>query len=304
MSVLEFNNVTKFYDKKMALNNISLNVDIGNIIALVGHNGAGKTTLIKLLLGLIYPTKGHLKVLGLNIANPSNKNIKKKIGFLPETVTFKNNMSGIEVLNFFSRLKNTDQFNNMKLLEKVGLAEVSKQNIKTYSKGMIQRLGLAQALLGTPRILLLDEPTNGLDPILRLQFYDILSDLRERGVTILISSHALSEIENKVDKIIIINKGKIITNRSLSYLRQNTNIPIYLRFKIKKQVSNSIVTKLANYQYKLINKRTIEFKCFPKEKINIIKTAFKIGLEVDDLEIESTSMSTLYKYYIDERKVI
>jgi Cu-processing system ATP-binding protein len=303
MSVLEFNNVTKFYNKTMVLNNISFNVGEGNIIALVGHNGAGKTTLIKLLLGLISPSKGNVKVLGLNTLDTNYKNIKKNIGFLPETVAFKNNMSGLEILNFFSRLKDTDQSKNIKLLEEVGLEKVYKQNIKTYSKGMMQRLGLAQALLGTPRILLLDEPTNGLDPILRLQFYELLSNLKEKGVTILISSHALTEIENKVDKLIIINEGNIVANGPLLKLNQKAELPIYLRFKIKNQTIKSITNKLGNIKYTFIKKNIIEFKCSSSEKINVIKAAFKIGLKVEDIEIESPSMSALYKYYINQKRV-
>jgi Cu-processing system ATP-binding protein len=216
---------------------------------------------------------------------------------------FKHGMTGLGTLNFFSRLKQTNLTNNIKLLERVGLADVSGQNVKTYSKGMIQRLGLAQALLGSPRILLLDEPTTGLDPVLRHEFYNILSDLKARGVTILLSSHALPELENRVDKLIIMNMGKIVANGSLYELRQKARIPIRIRLKTKNKSTNSMAKKLRLNGSTYVNGKTIEFTCLPEKKMIFLRRASKIGVDLEDLEVELPSLYQLYAYYQNEVRI-
>jgi energy-coupling factor transporter ATP-binding protein EcfA2 len=156
----------------------------GEATALVGHNGAGKTTLIKLLLGLVRPSQGSVSVLGVDPAGRQGAEARRALGFLPENVAFHGAMTGTELMNFYARLKGQPVSRNRDLLARVGLAEAADRRVSTYSKGMRQRLGLAQTLIGDPRLLLLDEPTSGLDPASRAEVFDMIDRLRADGATI------------------------------------------------------------------------------------------------------------------------
>src|SRR6188472_4034629 len=160
------NAATKSYRKVHALTEFSCSLDEGETVALVGHNGAGKTTLIKLMLGLIRPSAGAVRVLGEDPA-AGEFAARRRLGYLPENVSFNAALTGHETLAFYARLKREPAKAVAVLLERVGLTHAANRRVGTYSKGMRQRLGLAQALLGRPRVLLLDEPTTGLDPALR-----------------------------------------------------------------------------------------------------------------------------------------
>lgn len=300
LSTLQFDGTCKAYSGKQVLDNVSLNVDEGSVVALVGHNGAGKTTMMKLLLGLIKPCSGTVRLLGFDPAGPDSAEAKRNLGFLPETVAFQQAMSGLEVLNFYARLKQANPADNMKLLERVGLAEAAKQRVKTYSKGMRQRLGLAQALLGAPRVMLLDEPTTGLDPALRRSFYDTLSDLKNDGVTVLLSSHALSELEPRVDKLAIMNHGQLMASGTLSELRQNARIPVRVRLHTQDGTAAQIANQLTDIEVDHLNGRTVEFTCAPSDKMILVRRISELGVAVEDLEIEVPSLDQLYAHYRNE----
>jgi len=218
-------NVSKQYGGVSAVKDVSFELNAGETIALVGHNGAGKTTLIKLMLGLIRPTSGSVTMLGGDPAR-GDFHVRQSVGYLPESVSFHMALTGRETLAFYARLKRVEFSNAELLFKRVGLAaEAVDRPVRTYSKGMRQRLGLAQALLGTPRVLLLDEPTSGLDPALRHNFYDLISELRADGATVLLSSHALTELENRADRVIIIDRGVKIADGTLDELRHIASLP-------------------------------------------------------------------------------
>ena len=203
--------VTKRYGSVEAVRDASFALTPG-ATALVGHNGAGKTTLMKLMLGLIRPTSGAISVLGENPA-AGQFEARRRLGYLPENVSFNAALTGRETLAFYARLKREPVARSMELLDRVGLGAAGARRVGTYSKGMRQRLGLAQALLGEPQVLLLDEPTTGLDPALRLSFYEIVQDLAQRGATVLLSSHALSELEERAERVIIMDRGRVVGRR-------------------------------------------------------------------------------------------
>ncbi|PIW98863.1 MAG: ABC transporter ATP-binding protein, partial [Ignavibacteria bacterium CG_4_8_14_3_um_filter_37_9] len=186
-------------------------VEQGTIFGLLGQNGAGKTTLIKVLLGIVYPTSGSCKMFGEDF---TNLHLKKRIGFLPENHKFPNYMTGKEVMTFFGKLSGLENLYLTKrideMLELVQMTKWSKSKIKTYSKGMMQRLGLAQAMLNNPDLLFLDEPTDGVDPIGRKEIRNVLLALKEEGKTIFLNSHLLSEVELITDRVAVLHKGKII----------------------------------------------------------------------------------------------
>ncbi len=205
-NTVELAGVTKRYGTIEAVRDVSFALPEGEAIALVGHNGAGKTTLLKLMLGLIRPTAGTIRVLGENPA-AGEFAARRALGYLPESVSFNAALTGREILTFYARLKREPVAKSLVLLDDVGLGEAAARRVGTYSKGMRQRLGLAQALIGAPKILLLDEPTTGLDPALRMSFYQIVQKLRDEGTTVVLSSHALTEIEERADRVIIMNRG-------------------------------------------------------------------------------------------------
>jgi Cu-processing system ATP-binding protein len=219
------NGVTKSYGSVRALRDVSFDLDPGRLSALVGHNGAGKTTLIKLMLGLIRADRGAIRVLGEDPA-AGEFSARRQLGYLPENVAFNAALSGRETLAFYARLKQIKPATAWALLDRVGLMDAADRRVGTYSKGMRQRLGLAQALLGRPRVLLLDEPTTGLDPALRQTFYEILGELRDDGATVLISSHALNELEDRAEHVLIMNRGVLVAQGTLAELRSVSQLPI------------------------------------------------------------------------------
>ena len=226
MSVsVSVNGVEKSYGAVRALRNVSFDLGPGRLSALVGHNGAGKTTLIKLMLGLIHADRGAIRVLNEDPA-AGEFSARRQLGYLPENVAFNAALTGRETLAFYARLKQIKPASAWPLLDRVGLTDAADRRVGTYSKGMRQRLGLAQALLGRPRVLLLDEPTTGLDPALRQTFYEILNELRDDGATVLISSHALNELEGRAEHVLIMNRGILVAQGTLAELRSISQLPI------------------------------------------------------------------------------
>jgi ABC-2 type transport system ATP-binding protein len=192
-----------------ALQGLTLTVEPGTIFGLIGQNGAGKTTLIKILLGLATPTSGAARLLG---GSPKDPAVRCRVGYLPEQMRLPDYFQAENFLRYMARLNGVDR-KAMKrripaLLERVGLAKARKP-IKDYSKGMQQRLGLAQALVSEPEVLFLDEPTDGLDPLGRKDVRDLLVQLRAEGKTIFLNSHLLSEIELVCDRIVILDRGSV-----------------------------------------------------------------------------------------------
>jgi len=214
--VVETNSLTKDYRPGMlkpavsALRGVSVKVERGCIFGLLGQNGAGKTTLVKILLSLVPPTSGSASVMG---KHPSDTSVRRLIGFLPEQMRLPEYMKAHSFLRYMGDLNGVDRATQRKripeLLELVGLPG-EKKVIKAYSKGMQQRLGLAQALLNDPDLLFLDEPTEGLDPIARKQVRDLLVGLRAKGKTIFLNSHILSEVEMICDELLMLRKGEMV----------------------------------------------------------------------------------------------
>jgi ABC-2 type transport system ATP-binding protein len=227
MNAIEITNISKTYispfrkTKVEALINLDLSVPAGTIFGLLGPNGAGKTTLIKILLLICFPNSGSAKILNEDIGNYKLKN---RIGYLPENHKFPSYLSGGEVLKFFGRLSGLVGIELEKrideLLVLVKMTQWKKLKVKGYSKGMMQRLGIAQALINDPELILLDEPTDGVDPIGRKEIRDILSDLRSKNKTIFLNSHLLSEVELISDRVAILNKGKLIREGTVKELTE------------------------------------------------------------------------------------
>lgn len=194
-----------------ALKELSLAVEAGEVFGLLGPNGAGKTTAIKIFMGLIYPTSGRAEILG---RAPWDVRVKGRIGFLPEGPYFYDYLTGVEFLDFYGRLFGLGHGERRRRIEEiltlVGLADFNHMKLREYSKGMLQRIGLAQALINDPEVIVLDEPMSGLDPVGRKELSDIIMGLKDRGKTVFFSSHILSDAERICDRVAVLNKGILV----------------------------------------------------------------------------------------------
>ncbi len=302
-STISLKSVSKHYPSHQAVTDVNLSVPEGCLMALVGHNGAGKTTLMKLILGLIKPTSGSLSILGRNPADQNSFRYRDSIGFLPENVAFEANMTGRELIHFYADLKQENKKRSLELLEMVGLADAMDRRYKTYSKGMKQRLGLAQALLGKPRMLLLDEPTSGLDPAARRHFYDIIRDLRKDGVTILLCSHVLTELEAQTDAVTVMNSGRVVATGSLNDLREQAGLPLSMRITVREGLSEKIATPLRNQNAVIthLNGRHLELECDPDAKMQLLRYLGELGSVIEDVELFNSSLDQLYAVFSDRR---
>jgi Cu-processing system ATP-binding protein len=220
--------VVKRYGEHAALDGVSLGVPRGQLFGLIGHNGAGKSTLFKLLLNLISPTSGRLWIAGREVRGTSSRDTRRRVGYLPENLVLYDNLDGLETLQFFARMKGAPQAQCAELLERVGLGGVGRRPVRGYSKGMRQRLGFAQALLGQPELLLLDEPTTGLDPAGTRDFFTQLQQLRDAGVTLVISSHVLAELQGRVDALAMLAEGRLAAQGTVQELRERSTLPLQL----------------------------------------------------------------------------
>lgn len=296
-AIVEFIDVGKRFGKVQALEQLTLSVQAGEIVGLLGHNGAGKTTSMKLILGLLRPTRGEVRVMGKAPSLQSSHEHRRRIGFLPENVSFYQQLSGREVLRYFARLKGAALPEVERLLERVGLAAAADRRVKTWSKGMRQRLGLAQALLAEPRLLMLDEPTAGLDPAATREFYNMLDELRGRGTTVLLSSHVLPGIEGHIDRAAILGQGRLLAAGSLDALRAQAALPLTIRVRgrwASQDWTHSI--SAAGMSVRPVDGHQLEFTGPESSKLAILRLVLEVpGLE--DVDVLPPSLDALYAHF-------
>jgi len=226
--VIETRSLRKEFGQNVAVADLSLEIGRGEVFGFLGPNGAGKTTSLKLLLGLIEPSAGRGIVLGAPLGRRA---ARERIGFLPEHFRFHDCLTGRELLRLHGRLFGLRgpplEARIDRLLARVDLADAADRQLKTYSKGMVQRAGLAQALINEPDIVFLDEPTSGLDPLGRLLVRSLIEEQRERGATVFLNSHLLGEVEATCDRVVFVKRGRVI--RELSLAAQPAQLEIELR---------------------------------------------------------------------------
>jgi Cu-processing system ATP-binding protein len=291
-------NVTKRYGRIPAVTSVSFDLSEGEMVALIGHNGAGKTTLIKLMLGLIRPTSGSIEVLGDNPAAGQFAG-RRRLGYLPENVSFDAALTGRETQAFYARLKREPVKEALELLDVVGLQSAAARRVDTYSKGMRQRLGLAQALIGRPRVLLLDEPTTGLDPELRQTFYEVIQRLAAEGTIVLLSSHALTELEERAGRVIIMNRGAKIADGSIDELRRLARLPTKIRLKVSGLAAGAVPAWLPTIApCRRLNGHIVEIDAAPEQKIELLHRATAAGTSVEDLDVIAPNLDELYAHFL------
>lgn len=246
--------------KVLAVDDIDFEVRPGEVLGLLGPNGSGKSTTVKMLLGLLYPTAGRLTVFG---ESPRDVNVKRRIGYLPEETPLYRYLTAFETLDFFGALFNLSALERKsraeQLLEMVGLAHVRDRRVGEFSKGMARRVGLAQAMVNDPAFLVLDEPTSGLDPIGCREVKDLILTLKERGKTVLITSHLLADVEDVCDRIVILYGGKIRAEGSLDDLlgistRDSISVP-HLPADVMEQLLALLRKNLSGEEFKISRPR-------------------------------------------------
>jgi len=291
MQSLTLSQVTKTFEDNRALHDVGFTVSPGERVALLGHNGAGKSTLMKIILGLIPADSGEISVMG---APPGSRAARRIVAYLPENVAFHPALTGLEQIRFYLRLRGEKVGVAMDLLERVGLAHAARRRIGTYSKGMRQRVGLAQALIGNPRLMVLDEPTSGLDPVSRRDFYAILDGLAAEGTAILLSSHALTEVEARTDRIVILSKGEMVANDTLAVLRRQAALPIHLQVTARPGAADTVAERLAGARF---NGAMVDLTCAHDEKLARLAQVAALGEFIEDVDVIPPSLEEIYSHF-------
>jgi len=306
MPAVEIQTISKrfksLFTRKMvdALVNVSFTVEEGEIFGLLGPNGAGKTTLVKILLGITFPTSGTASIFGENICHYQ---IREKVGYLPENHRYPSFLTGEQVLDYFGKLSGIESGSRKKkideLLDLVKMTRWRKMKIKKYSKGMMQRLGMAQALINEPDIIFLDEPTDGIDPIGRKEIRDILLALKNEGKTIFLNSHLLLEVELISDRIGILDNGLLVKEGKISDL---TNLGQEYQIVTEQLEESEKEIFIKNYSDIEIQNGTINLTIKDLKELNdfidllrqkniVIKSVFPKKSSLEDIFIDTIKMN-------------
>ena len=293
--------VHKHYGPIHAVDGVDLEVRSGELFGLIGHNGAGKSTMFKMMLGLIPLTAGEIRIDGAPVPGSDFRAVRRKVGYLPENVVLYDNLTGTETLDFFARLKGVSPAQNAALLERVGLMHAAKRRVREYSKGMRQRLGFAQALLGKPRILFLDEPTTGLDPEAIRGFYAILRQLKGEGVTMVITSHILAEIQERVDRLAIMAAGKVQATGTVQALREQMDLPLWFDVRVAPEDFEAVRNALGGLPVGAIEARDgrVAVQCARDAKMAVIAALASLNGKVRDLTVREPSLEDVFFGFSD-----
>lgn len=292
--MIRLEGVAKRFGTIEALCPMDLEIRSGEWLGLFGHNGSGKTTLIRILLGLTKPSSGRLLLDGEAPTDELWFAFRRRLGFMPEGIIFYEGMSGEENLKYLARLRGADPQTVLPCLEQVGLAAAARRRVGEYSKGMQQRLNLAQALVGRPEILILDEPIEGLDPQGVRDFFDLLRSGSIR--TVVLTSHRLAEVCNRVDRLCFLNRGRVTALGSVEEMRQKLQAPVRIHIFPKESLNGNLEAALDRLGAISVIK---EKESLSVEVRQSDKLAFLTGLKIcrdliDHLHIEEPGLEDIY----------
>ncbi len=296
---IQVSNVTKRFGQVQALDGVCLSVAHGEMFGLIGHNGAGKSTLFKLMLGLMPASSGAIRLHDTLIDDSGFRQVRRRIGYLPESFVTYDNLSGLEVLRLFADLKRVPRTECPALLERVGLGAAAGRRVRGYSKGMRQRLGFAQVLLGKPDLIFLDEPTNGLDAEGIHDFYRILREVQADGATVVITSHILAEIQERVDRLVILNSGRVAAQGTLTELRAQMVLPSVIEVSLQPgcaQQMHDALVHLAGLTL-AIDGDLVRISCAPARKMAALQVLSTLPHAVRDIGIREPSLEDLFLGY-------
>ncbi len=310
--IIRIAGVSRHFGSFTAVDDVSLDIHRGEVFGLIGHNGAGKSTLFKMMLGLLAPSAGRIEIAGESVAGPEARRVRQKVGYLPENIALWDNLSGLETLRFFARLKGLPTTECAALLARVGLADAGERPVRAYSKGMRQRLGFAQALLGSPQVLFLDEPTTGLDPRAIHFFWDTLAELRAQGLTIVLTSHILAELQHRVDRVAVMANGRVEALGTLAQLRDRFDLPLRMAVRLDEQQTRPVeqdasVRRLLDalppafgtLPHQLLDDEqpgaaTLLIEVPRTQKMALLQALLQTGLPIVDVQVEEPSLEDMF----------
>ena len=304
--VLETKRLTKHYGDFVAVDNLNLSIRKGEVFGLLGPNGAGKTTTILMLLGLTEPTAGEVRVLGFDPARQP-LSVKARVGYMPDQVGFYDELTARENLIYIAKLNGIprDQVKSRveEAIERVHLTEVIDKRVGTFSRGMRQRLGLADVLIKNPQLIIMDEPTQGLDPELAHEFLGLIHSLKEEGTTILLSSHLLHQVQIICDRVGLFTKGRMVLQGTVPELARMVLGGAY-RVQIE-AVGPTAKLKKALEAVQAVNKVSLANGMFEVEaqkdiRADAAEAVIKAGGRLHGLNVESQSLDDIYTRYFEE----
>ncbi len=286
--------------KKRVLDGISFDVREGEIYGFVGPNGAGKTTMVKLLMGLIRPSGGRARILGHDVSESA---FRRHVGFQPENTYFYDYLTAREILRFYARLSGVPRSGREgrveALLEQVGLSHAADARLRTYSKGMLQRVGIAQALVHDPRVVFLDEPMSGLDPIGRKEIRDLILQLRREGKTVFMNTHILPDVEMVCDRVAIIVKGRIVHHGAIDQFLEEGQRDVDLVLaslapEIPAQLEDAFGARIRGHGER------IEVRVNEKNLQSVLGSAITAGAEVVSVTPHRVSLESIFLHAVEE----
>ena len=288
MSVIEINNLTKYYGKARGIIDVSLNVEEGEIFGFIGPNDAGKSTTIRLLCSLIYPTKGSAAIFGKDVIKHGPE-IRQEIGYLPGEVFYYDKMKVIDLLKYSASFYNKDCTQRMYELAEIMELDL-KRKIDELSYGNKKKVGIVQGLLHQPKLLFLDEPTSGLDPLMQKKFFDLVREENKRGVTVFFSSHILAEVQKMCNRVAIIREGEIIKLEDIKTLQADN----YKKIRVQAPGLDETRFAVDGATNLLSENGAVTF--FYKGDINVI-TRILSASAISDLTIEEPTLEEIFMHY-------
>lgn len=301
--VLKTNNLTKQYNKNVVLDNVNITIKKGDIYGLIGRNGAGKTTLMKIITTLASPTSGTFELFNTSSENDELFDNKKRVGSLIEYPAFYPNLSAYDNLKYYTIQRGIVDKNQInKVLELVNLTGTGKKKVKTFSLGMKQRLGIALAILNSPDFVILDEPINGLDPIGISELRDTFKKLSDNGITLLISSHILSELYLLANEFGFLENGKLIKELSKEELDLECSKCLVIKTDDSKKVSVLLEKELNTNNYKVINNEEIRVYDYTDDSDKVSDVLVNNKIKIKGLYESGISLEEYFKEIIKEAK--
>ena len=303
MAAIEITNLSKHFGDVVAVDELDLTVEEGEIFGFLGPNGAGKSTTIDIILDFVRPTSGQVTVLGHD-AQKEGLQIRQQTGVLPDAYHVYNRLTGRQHLEFAIELKGTDD-DPMELLERVGIAEAADRKAGGYSKGMKQRLMLAIALLGKPDLLILDEPSTGLDPNGAKEIRDIIRQEKARGATVFFSSHVMEQVEAVCDRVGIINRGQLVALDNVEGLRaaKGAGETLYLQVKTLSDAVLKKITGVDGVELATIDDRRVRVMVGDRSKFEVLDDIDEITT-VEDFSVVTSSLGDLFIQYTNETQEV
>ncbi|MFO7618127.1 MAG: ABC transporter ATP-binding protein [Thermoplasmata archaeon] len=296
--IIRTKGLKKSYKNVQAVRGIDLNVEKGDIYGFLGPNGAGKTTTIKMILDLVHPDAGEILINGKS-TKTTGVLARQGIGYLPERAQFYQNLTAIQTMEFFAELKGVGKEECDELLAKVGMSQWRDEKVGTFSKGMVQLVGVAQALLGAPHILILDEPTSGLDPRWARALKDIMLEMNGRGTTVFFSSHLLSEVQELCKRVAILNKGQLVVEDTVSKVSRGLAGKPKLIIRVAGDAAPAAKALAeAGFMEFQVHGQVIFVFVESGRKSQVMKILAQANVEVEDFRTEESSLEDAFMKYI------